>query len=526
MYIVPQSNFRLIQGVPFNSDYKDTIYFQSQAAQETYFTSKVKRSFSDFTYVRQTGAVRVPAIADDLFDCNYCMFKNVGFGQKWFYAFITGIEYINNDVTEITFAIDFIQTWLFDFSLGYCYIEREHVADDTIGKHTISEQLPLGDLVENVLTNLDSSPIAVLSVLEGGTTGQFIDGVYSPLRSVFGTAASINSVIAAYDDTPEKVASLHMSIGSINDVVVSVPAFLRSYSHDGDSYTPRNNKLYVYPYNFLTADDYGSNSETYNFEDFNGSVQFKLKAGNGGGSGAPYAILRPQNFKGIVDNYNYAVLKTDFPHCCYNIDNFRAWASNQGAKSLNNLENAIENQSIANMAGMIGSLSGGVGSMLGASGSKNPMAGNAAALGISSGMMSQSAHMQIEANNLLTAAENLQTETEYQKIHGNSIGGSVGSASALWQAGKIGFQFKQHHIKPEFARVIDDFFTRFGYKTLHYAIPDVTSRANFNYIKTIECEVRGNIPNYANVAIQKIFNAGVTLWHKTDIGDYNTNPIV
>lgn len=522
-YVTPQSNFKLIRDVPWNSAYKDTRYFRTQAQQQSYFAGKTKYTFNDFTYIRQSGAVSVPVNAENIFECNYCAFQNSAYGNKWFYAFITGIEYVNDNTSVVTFEIDIMQTWLFDFALGTCYVEREHVADDTIGKHTVSEQIPIGELVENMLNNISAQPVCTLSVLEQGQTGQIVDNIYTPLLYVFGGASAINQYISAYEDQPEKVASLHMSMGA-GENTVSVTAFSRTYSHAGASYTPKNNKLYCYPYNFLTLDDFGANSETYHFEDFNNlaTIQFKFKSGNGGASGSPYTLMIPLNYKGITEASNYSLLKNDFPKCAYNIDNFRAWASSQGKKELNNLETAIQNQSIVNMSGFIGALAGGATRALGAKGEAGALSG---LLSGAQGASQTAINAQISANNLLAQAENLQTEVEYQKIHGNSIGGSFGSASALWQAGKIGFQFIQHHVKPEYARMIDDFFTRFGYKVLESKVPNVTSRTNFNYLKTIECEVNGNIPNYANEGIQKIFNTGITLWHNDNVGDYTTNPI-
>ena len=530
MYIQPQSNFKVFRNVPWNNAYKDTRYFRNQSQQQSFFASKQKYTFSDFTYVRQTGAVRVPTNAENLFDCNYCAFQNSGFGNKWFYAFITGLEYINNEVTELVFEIDLLQTWLFDFSLGMCYVEREHVADDTVGLHTVQENLPIGDIVEHMLNEITATPICTLSVIEEGQTGRFLDNIYTPTLYVSGDAASINQYISAYDDQPEKVASLHMSMGE-GTSTISVTAYSQTYSHRGASYTPVNKKLFCYPYNFLTVDDYGGNSEMYHFEDFNqASIQFKFKGGQGGGSGAPYALMIPLNYKGISEAMNYALLKNDFPKCAYTIDNFRAWAASQGQKALNNLENSIQNQAIMNVSGAISSLAGGVGSAASAAmTAKTPAQAQAgivgSAISATAGLFNNAVSADIAANNLQTQAENLQIDVEYQKIHGKSIGGSFGSGSATWQYGKIGFQFIQHHIKPEYAKIIDDFFTRFGYKVLENKVPNVTSRTNFNYLKTIECEVHGNIPNYANAGLQKIFNAGVTLWHTDTIGDYSSNPI-
>lgn len=55
--------------------------------------------------------MRVEKKAEDLYDCNYLAFQNTSFGSKWFYAFITSVEYVNNITSEITFEIDVLQTY-------------------------------------------------------------------------------------------------------------------------------------------------------------------------------------------------------------------------------------------------------------------------------------------------------------------------------------------------------------------------------------------------------------------------------
>lgn len=76
------------------------------------FPGLAKHSLTAQTYQRvNKGTMRVGLSADSCYDCNYLMFQNSGFGSKWFYAFITSVEYVNNAVTEITFEIDVMQTW-------------------------------------------------------------------------------------------------------------------------------------------------------------------------------------------------------------------------------------------------------------------------------------------------------------------------------------------------------------------------------------------------------------------------------
>ena len=68
-------------------------------------------------------------------------------------------------------------------------------------------------------------------------------------------------------------------------------------------------------------------------------------------------------------------------------------------------------------------------------------------------------------------------------------------------------------IKAENARVIDEYFSTFGYKVARVKVPNVTGRTNWNYVKTIDANIHAYIPQKDCVEIKNMFNAGVTFWH-------------
>ena len=144
--IGPSTTVRVCQSIPLDNTYTDTILFTSKSAQESYFASKTKKVYSGLTYQRlasnsSTWAIFLEDVADYFYDCNYLCFQNGGFGNKWLYAFISDILYINENCTAITFEIDVMQTWLFDFEIKKSFIERMHVADDTISRNVVEEDL-------------------------------------------------------------------------------------------------------------------------------------------------------------------------------------------------------------------------------------------------------------------------------------------------------------------------------------------------------------------------------------------------
>ena len=113
-------------------------------------TSGVQYSFilnnqSYQRYGRNQIKVQIPM--DLLLDCNYLMFNNQRFGNKWFYAFITHLEYISEVVTLVSYEIDVLQTWAFDYTPNPCYIERCHAVTDDPGDNLVEENLELGEYI-------------------------------------------------------------------------------------------------------------------------------------------------------------------------------------------------------------------------------------------------------------------------------------------------------------------------------------------------------------------------------------------
>ena len=108
-YIAPNGTIHLLHNVPLDTTYQHTLRFSSAANQYSYFSnaSRVKRTFTNQYYTRlNRGIIRVNELADNIYDCNYLMYQNTSFSNKWFYAFIKSVEYVNNAVSQIEFEID------------------------------------------------------------------------------------------------------------------------------------------------------------------------------------------------------------------------------------------------------------------------------------------------------------------------------------------------------------------------------------------------------------------------------------
>ncbi len=106
---------------------KNQLTFANANEQYQFFMSNMKYQFTDFSYQRQNNRIRVPIHIDKLWNCNYVMYQNKHYTNKWFYAYITRLEYKNENVTDVFIQTDAFQTWQFDITYKESFIEREMI---------------------------------------------------------------------------------------------------------------------------------------------------------------------------------------------------------------------------------------------------------------------------------------------------------------------------------------------------------------------------------------------------------------
>ena len=72
----------------------------------------------------------------------------------------------------------------------------------------------------------------------------------------------------------------------------------------------------------------------------------------------------------------------------------------------------------------------------------------------------------------------------------------------------------KYTITPQYKKRINNYFKRYGYAFNDYAIPNIYSRHDFNFLKCSVCHlISDNIPREHQEEIKQIFESGVTLWH-------------
>lgn len=155
-------NTRLLPGS------EDTYYFASEASRQSFFTGKSTADLhiTAMSYQREDSVMRVPLPLEDVEVCDYMMFRNnssnLKYSDKWYYAFIKKCTYINDEVTEITFEIDPMQTWFPSLTVQAQNIERETTATDNVTdvNYKQDEGLPTGELFPYTRSTVDSNQAA------------------------------------------------------------------------------------------------------------------------------------------------------------------------------------------------------------------------------------------------------------------------------------------------------------------------------------------------------------------------------
>ena len=261
--MTPNTSLYICRGIPWNNDYTHVRLFESASAANTYILSKAAFTKTQYSYISSTKQIRADGLADQYRDCNYIAWKNTGYSNKWFYAFITDVTYLADNTCLMSFEYDIFQTWFYDTTVNASYVEREHVDDDTIGANTVPENVVMGDPV-NVASSNNYIPhkwymyatqvfdrlAEVTTWTEPGAAGNEVSGYYKlnltsreqaqqivKLYTQKGMLESLISMFALTDvDTSGAVDK--------NYTILSPTAF--------GEYTPKNNKLFCYPYNYLT----------------------------------------------------------------------------------------------------------------------------------------------------------------------------------------------------------------------------------------------------------------------------------
>ncbi len=483
--VAPSTHVMLCQNVPLDKTYKDTLTFANKNAQYNYFASKVAFQAHDCQYVHTEGAIRFPDNAEQVDTCNYLMFQNEGFGNKWYYAFIDRVEYAQTGMCRIWFTLDVMQTWAFDYVVHPSMVVREHVTDDSIGANLVDEGLPYG---QNIIVSSKSTDMSnlriVLAYVNDRAHDSWVDHIYSGCDYIVvaageAGATSIDNQIAdlANAGQLDRIAGIFM----VPDFISTGKTITLSHQPNVstvDGYNPRNNKLFVYPYCYTSVTNHAGGEAIYRNEYFLSPTNISFYI-DGQLSMQSVAMCTPVSYKGMTRNTDEALQLSAFPQCTWVSNNFANWL----ALNSKQIETGFYSQGAGFIMNAVGLSPSGVAS---------------SAMGI--------------MNHVASLEDRAKTPP--------TLSGQVNNASYNAGHGYLGFELKAYQIKAEYAKMIDDYFTMYGYQVNRLKVPNINTRPSWNYVQTQKAMITGSIPFDDLSQIRNNFDRGITFWHGDWVGDY------
>lgn len=542
--VTPQTDLVLLK-CPLEVDQQNQLTFSNATAQYNYFNSLPKLTVNDFTYQRKDDTIRFNANIEDIRSYNYCMYRNDAYSNKWFYAFITDMEYASDTVTRIKIKTDVWQTWCLNINVRTSFVEREHTNNDAVGENILDEGLNTGEYTVNtfsdnsfmannqdfwiavqlsdVVENFPNPSARILNGIPQGCYTFLLDPAdttnFNNFTRRFDADGKANAIVAMYilpksfapqsilagqtieDSNPSRGWSVDIWYmpKSVSANTLGTITYTRNTTIDG--YTPKNNKLFCYPYNYLMISNNGGEDNVYHWEDFSSSsANFTMR---GVAMQGCQIRLTPSNYKktSLAGGYAWSTTAITLPVLSWSSDYYLNWQAKNGIQSGFKAADKYASDYVA--------------------------AGEAVSKDLS----------QVTPENVLTGIG--QTLSSFGQMFGSIMSEVSGGYSASitpdetrgtitgdlsYSLGKAGFTGYKMSIKAQQARMIDDYFSMFGYRTDRLKVPNITGRRYWNFVKTKQVNITGDIPQDDMNEIKSYFNTGITFWHDTTkYLDYSQN---
>ena len=290
-----------------------------------------------------------------------------------------------------------------------------------------------------------------------------------------------------------------------------------------DGYTPKNNKMFVGPYNYFTITNNSGSIVEFYYEDFRSTPDFAV---DGSFEQGCNVMCYPTNSKSTTstaaimsgDGWTEGLLGGKLPQVSWTSDYYLNWEAQNGKN--------VEIQTGLAAAGMALNIGGG---LLGAAGQNWGMRDTAVQRGYMPDeepmVGSNAGGMLGGVLNFASQLSNTMNTVRKAKMVPPQAKGTASTGTLSYATGNATkFTARKMSVRYEYAKMIDDYFTAVGYKVNEFKIPNFTGRANWNYVKTIGFNCEGDVPEGDLQEYKNIFNNGVTLWHNpSTFMDYSQN---
>lgn len=544
------SEIIICKNIKLDKNYTNVLnYTESQML--TLCRQNEQASRNDYSFIRPSKNLITTGFAySDVLKCNYIAFQNKDYDNKWFFAFIDDVIYVSPSATQIKFTIDVWATWWEDWTASRCFVVREHVADDTRGLHTVPEGLETGDYVicnETKFDSLGQNASELCYVLASTTSwktktdpfaeakanepngGALYFGVYSGAKyyrmdtennvkealSQMSEAGQLDNIVSIFM-APKvlcqiKEKALNDPTYGDNEIVSQMLPYtigkaVNKWDYIGSNYnthTPKNKKLLSYPYSYMILSNGVGGNSIYKYEDFdkdpnNASEVLEFEVDVVLSPSCSGKII-PRKYKGMNLNYDYGIPLGKYPICSFQTDSYTNWLVQN---SVNILGERISNDQLMLGSSLVNGIAGIATSVA---------TGNTAGAGL--GLMSTG----------IGVANSVQAMRNHENIPPQTTQAQA-TGDITTAMGYIAPRIYNVTIKPEYARIIDEYFDRFGYKVNRTKVPNLQGRQHWSYIQIGAGEQigYGSVPSAFMEVINNVCQKGVTIWkNHAEIGNYS-----
>lgn len=533
----------------------------------------VKFTMSNCTYLRKDKVIVVDQNADvlDAAGVNYCRFINTDFDSSlYIYAFVDEIEYVAPQTSRLHVRTDCFTTYFHRITPNDCFVEREHVSNDTPFYHSLPENVGTGELeryqgvriLGDAINNDDNSYIAAFNIATDDPQqlglGEFLGSV-----KVGGIISGTHWYGVEMINTV-RFSEYLISKGA-NILCISQVPKCSMWTADGEDITISGETVHVYHLRDIYPSEAGYSS----------SLQLNIHSGavTRSGNAAAYNAVTI-----VLDSYisTFKLLYNNLKLLCYPYTAFELYTYDGGeitlipqdvisqswapfsdynyylygtdalvggpnpsetfnlARTLNGLEVApVARQSFARFPTLA----------MTADSYSSYMARNANSLKFQKDIAIRDTGRTIintafdaakdlvkvdlqglinDYYNFISAGDRVDAIEAKMRDMKAAPDGTVGQASdgTLYRLNRLGVYFGIKRVNIDILQSIDSFFDRYGYCVNVTKTPQWNSRPKFNYVKTCGANISGQIPASDKKVINDLLDNGLTVWHS--VGDYGT----
>lgn len=532
----------LFGSVPWGDGYSNVRLYSSLDEQYNDIASMMTLSSDGYVYIGRNRRLKVDIEADRLYHCNYCMYRNESLTDGFIYCFVSDVEYINDNTSEVTLTTDIFQTYLYgvDWTVPPCFIERETVASESEAYLLTPEpDFPLvytitaenhfwfnkggyvvftsatpqqnGNLAEDIINPsgwyVKPAPVHVYKGIPNGC-----NIYYCPVDTTSGHseelelllngltfAGSTDSVAAIVSLPSFALSGLKKGINESDELIpqdghttpvaqIGIPE--RGSSVDG--YTPHNRKLLYYPYTYCNLTDYNGSVSELRYELRSGTESQWVADIKSCVSTACEAFVYPTNYMGVSKCFSAGIVCKCGALGSWNNNAFANWMGQNGGRI------ALEAGSML-LAGAGGMSS--VGKAASALSRRDALTGIAGSHNTVHASASAKASARRERANLASSAsDDIRNGMMQLGFAGGAAGGLYSEvtnamhqpttargeveSNVMFGTGVQGVHSQRVNVVASVAKQIDQFFDRFGYAVERIEAVNITSRPSWNYVKT------------------------------------------